>query len=151
MLALDALPPTAASQPTAFSRIHAALATTSVEQTGLAIAAAAHCLRACVGEAPFLRLAARLDDDLKPAFLATVETSDGDLGEAGASLVMAVAARLPGRFPAHACLVVRVVLAELSRQVGPDTAQRLLCDMPDRMRKLWPASVWKGSDAAHAA
>lgn len=58
------------------------------------------------------------------------------------SLVAEVAKRLPRGFPAHACLLVRVVLAALASGLGVEDAAEFAAALPHRWRKLWPKEVW---------
>jgi uncharacterized protein (DUF2267 family) len=64
------------------------------------------------------------------------------------SLVTAVSARLPPRFPHHACLVTRVVLQVIAAHADRDIVSRVIAATPSRWRKLWPQSSW--SHIAHA-
>jgi uncharacterized protein (DUF2267 family) len=64
------------------------------------------------------------------------------------SLVTAVSARLPPRFPHHACLVTRVVLQVIAGHADRDVVSRIIASTPSRWRKLWPQSSW--SHVAHA-
>jgi len=82
-------------------------------------------------------------------FAESAEPADDPTGDD--SLVNLIAERLPGAFPAHPCLVARVVLADLAQQVGPDEVKALMEQMPDRLRKLWPAEYWMPAMSRRAA
>jgi uncharacterized protein (DUF2267 family) len=79
------------------------------------------------------------------AIRASKDVSDAARDE---SLVTAVSARLPPRFPYHACLVTRVVLQVIAAHADRDVVSRIIAATPTRWRKLWPHSSW--SHVAHA-
>ena len=136
----------------ALGRIRLALGTVTADQARAGTRSVATALSAFLPPGVLIDLAQRLRGEVRQAILDAASTAPASLSydDGDASLVMQVAGLLPRGFPAHACAIARIVLAEIAGQAGPDGARAIVAQMPDRLRKLWPAPVWRQKEAAHA-
>lgn len=133
------------------TRVQKATATVSPSQLTEALQAFAAALSELVPPDALRELACHLHGSVGVAIADACSERRGPAALVDASLVMSVARSLPRGFPMHACALVRLVLAEIEHQVGPDSTRAFVAEMPAPLRKLWPAPYWKVADVARAA